>query len=283
MWDLAGKLAGQPVWRLLGPDAPVEPLAYVTVYHGPAPVDSTWARCREALDWILAHGYQAAKVEATPDNAPEDRDVLTLADSARQHVGGSFTLLLDAGYRWRTFAEAATVIRELDRYGFRLLEAPFPPERLADYEALAGESSTPVGAGDILTSVPEYLPLLERGRVSAVQAGAPRTGLSGMRELGIRAHEAGCELIPWGWVATTLSTAANLHHAVVHPNVPLVEYAPPALYPGARIRGHLSGPEPTVVEGRFQVPRSPGLGVEVDSEWLTRFGPSVSVPPRPRR
>jgi L-alanine-DL-glutamate epimerase-like enolase superfamily enzyme len=77
--------------------------------------------------------------------------------------------------------------------------------------------------------------------------------------------------VTYGWSATTFTTAANLHVAQVNDNVPLVEYAPPAFYPDFVLRSDLSGPEPTVVDGVFEVPSAPGLGVNLDDDALARL------------
>jgi L-alanine-DL-glutamate epimerase-like enolase superfamily enzyme len=271
LWDLAGKLAGVPTWTLLGEERNPNPLAYVTLYHGPGDVETTWKATREALDQAVDLGFVAAKVEALSKNAPEQRDILTLVSRAREHVGSDFTLLLDVGYRWPDADTALPVARELDAYGYVALEAPFRPEQVADYQALADGISTPIAAGDMLTAAVEYLPMLDSGAVTIVQGGAARTGLSEMVQLAGLAQERGRQFVPWGWAATAFTTAANVAHAVVHDNVPLVEFAPPELYPDARLPSELAGPQPTLRDGRFCTPTRPGLGVELDAEAFKRY------------
>jgi L-alanine-DL-glutamate epimerase-like enolase superfamily enzyme len=271
LWDLAGKLAGVPTWSLLGEQHNPEPLAYVTLYHGHGDVEQTWKAARDALDQAVGLGFRAAKVEALSNNAPRQRDILTLVSRAREHVGDDFTLLLDVGYRWRDAAEAMPVARELDAYGYFALEAPFHPERVTDYRALSDVIETPIAAGDMLTAAVEYLPLLDSGAVAIVQGGAARTGISEMSYLAGLAAERDCQLVPWGWAATTFTVAANVAHAVAHDNVPLVEFAPVELYPTARLPRELAGPQLALRDGRFQTPTLPGLGVELDPEAFGRF------------
>jgi L-alanine-DL-glutamate epimerase-like enolase superfamily enzyme len=92
--------------------------------------------------------------------------------------------------------------------------------------------------------------------------------------MGVLADEAaarGRALVPWGWVPTTLSVAANLHRAIVHDNVPLIEYRMPDPEHGALLRRALAGPEPVIRDGEFTLPTAPGLGVEVDLELVERL------------
>lgn len=268
LWDLAGKILEVPVWQLLGTRRNAELRPYITVYHGPGRFRETLARTLDAVGRVRAAGFDAAKVETLLDNAPDERDALQLVTEVREHVGGEFTLLLDVGYRWQGFEQAKTFCREIDNLDLALIEAPFPPDRVKDYRRLREEIATPVAGCEILTAAVDYLPLIQGDALDILQAGACRTGISDMDLMAGMLARAGRSLVPWGWCATALTTAANLHLAVVHPNVPQLEYAPPSLYPDGLLRTHLAGPEPRLQDGRFEVPTAPGLGVEIDPDVL---------------
>lgn len=271
LWDLAGKLAGKPAWQLMGARRNAELTPYITAYHGPATFEETLRTSMDVLERAVAAGFRGAKLEALPDTAPEPRDAVTLVARARDYVGPDFTLLLDVGYRWHSFAEVREIVKELDTFGLWALEAPFPPEQLDDHRRLAEAIETPIATGDQLTAASEYIPLLDSGVVSVVQAGAARTGVSEMGLLAEEAASRGRTLVPWGWVPSTLSIAANLHRSIVHANVPLIEYRAPE--PGASgvLRRALAGPEPKIREGQFDRPTAPGLGVEVDLELVEQL------------
>jgi L-alanine-DL-glutamate epimerase-like enolase superfamily enzyme len=271
LWDLAGKLAGKPAWELMGGRRNARLTPYVTVYHGPATFEQTLRTSMDALDRALEAGFRAGKVEALPDTAPDLRDAVTLAERARERVGPDFTLLLDVGYRWESFAQVRDLVKELDVFGLWALEAPFPPEQLDDHRRLADAIATPIATGDQLTAAAEYMPLLDSGVVAVVQAGAARTGVSDMGILAGEAAARGRAFVPWGWVPTTLSVAANLHHAIAHENVPLIEYRRPEVAETGLLRRALAGPEPVIRDGAFEVPTAPGLGVEVDQELVERL------------
>lgn len=270
-WDLAGKLAGKPSFELMGSLQQAAPRAYCTLYHGAGPIGETIARTLAALDEVLGAGFRAAKVEPLPDNAPEPDDIVALVRAVRERVGDDLVLLADVGYRWQSAAEAIPVAARLDEFGLYALEAPFPPHEISEYRRLADAISTPLCTGDMLTSAVEYLPALESDSVRFVQGGAARTGVDEMDWLARRAAAVGRGFVSWGWVATGLTVAANLHVSVLHENIPLVEYAPPAFYPGGLLRNELFGPEPVVVEGIFAVPERPGFGMDVDPEVLGRL------------
>ncbi len=270
-WDLAGKLAGKPTFELMGSGRAVAPSAYCTLYHGAGPVKETIARTLAALDEVLDGGFKAVKVEPLPDNTPEPDDIVALVRAVRERVGRDLVLIADVGYRWRNATEATAIASRLDEFDLYALEAPFPPHEIEEYRRLADAVNTPLCTGDMLTSAVEYLPILDSGTVRFVQGGAARTGMDEMDWLAKRAAGLGRGFVSWGWVATGLTLAANLHVSLLHDNVPFVEYAPPSLYRDGVIRNELFGPEPAIANGVFAVPVGPGLGMEINSEVLARL------------
>lgn len=265
LWDLAGKLIGVPVWKLLGADTPRCVQPYVTIYHGTHDFADTLARSLDAIDWALDNGYRAVKVEALDTTAPEPAHIVELTERARERIGPDRTLLLDVGYRWRSFEEMAGLVDALDACDLFALEAPFQAHLVDEYLKLAGAMRTPIATGDMLTAGLEFLPL--RGVVNYLQCGGCRTGISDMRAM----LRSGLTLIPWGWVPTALTVNANLQVASAHDAVPLIEHAPCDLYPDAVLRRQIAGPEPKLIDGMFQAPSGPGLGVEVDVEAVRRL------------
>ena len=100
LWDLAGKIQGQPVWRLLGGSGDRRPLAYITIYHGPSEYKVTLDRTLRALEQVQQAGYRAAKVEPLTNNTASSDEIVGLISRAREAVGPDFVLLADVGYRW---------------------------------------------------------------------------------------------------------------------------------------------------------------------------------------
>lgn len=271
LWDLAGKIHGVPTLQLLGGSRNSELRPYITLYHGASVFDETVRRMLDTVDRVVDEGYRAVKVEALEDNTADNREAVRLVKQVREHVGDDFTLLLDVGYRWKNFEEARDCARELDGFGLALLETPFPPENVEAYRRLSEHIQTPLAGADILTSYHDYVPLLDSGAVRFLQAGACRTGISDMNRLARIAFERGKRFGPWGWCATTFTASANLHLSAAHDNVPLIEHAPPSIYPEATLRAHLAGPEPPTSNGLFKLPSEPGLGVELNEDALATF------------
>jgi L-alanine-DL-glutamate epimerase-like enolase superfamily enzyme len=268
LWDLAGKLRSVPVWQLLGARRNPALRAYVTVYHGAAPYRETLALTLDAIDQALAEGFTAIKVEALRNNIDDEGQIVDLAEQARNRAGDSVDLLLDVGYRWRSADDAAPIVRELGHVGLFALEAPLPPESIEEQLRLRELATMPIATGDQLTAASEYFPLIAADAVDIVQGGAPRTGIDDMLAVAAASEARGQRFIPWGWVPTGLAVAANLHACIALANVPLIEYAPPSIFPRGPVRSGLFSPEPSVVGGEFALPTAPGLGMDVDPDLL---------------
>ena len=156
--------------------------------------------------------------------------------------------------------EALDCVRRLEEFDLFFLETPFMPELTDEYRRLVEATSIPIAGAEILTSYAEYGPLLEAG-IDIAQAGTCRVGVPEWDLLARRAGALGRRFVPYGYVSTLFSVAANIQVAAANPNVPLVEHAPTAYYPHMLMRDVLAGPEPRIVDGAFELPTAPELGV----------------------
>ena len=96
-------------------------------------------------------------------------------------------------------------------------------------------------------------------------------GITECDRLARRAAELGRRFVPYGYVSTLFSVAANIQVAAANDNVPLVEHAPPGYLPAhdhaRRARTARAGDR----DGAFVLPTAPGLGLELDRDALDRF------------
>lgn len=269
LWDLAGKALGKPVWELLGGrPAPVVP--YLTMYSGPSPLQTTIANTNDLVDRAVAGGFRAAKIEALTDTTENNDEIVELVRAVRAHAGPGFTLALDVGYRWPSAEVAMDCIRRLEEFDLFFLETPFMPELVDEYRKLAEASPISIAAAEILTSYAEFGPLLDAG-IDIAQSGTCRIGITESDLLARKAGELGRRYVPYGYVSTLYSVAANIHVAAANDNVPLVELAPAAFYPHMIMRHELAGPEPVIRDGAFELPAAPGLGLELDEDAVKRY------------
>lgn len=271
LWDIKGKVEGKPIYELLGGASGAPVVAYSSLYSGPLPFEETVAWNRTAITKSRELGFRAVKVEPLDDCTPTNAQIVELAALAREIMGPDADVLVDVGHRWKTSKEALRWLRELERYDPALIETPLWLDDISGYRTVSTRSPIKTAVGELFVTRNEFLEMLDAGAVDIVQPGVVRVGFTEARRVAEDAAVRGREVVPYGWVATTLAVVANLHLAATLRNCPWTEYCHPEVYPHQELRRHLFGPEPKMVDGVFELPSAPGLGVEIDEEALTRY------------
>jgi L-alanine-DL-glutamate epimerase-like enolase superfamily enzyme len=139
------------------------------------------------------------------------------------------------------------------------------------YRAVSTGSSIPVAIGELFVTRNEFTEMMDHGAVDIVQPSVIRVGFTQSLRVAEDALARGRQVVPFGWVATTLGVVANNHLAAALSHCPWTEYCHPELYPQAELRHNLAGPEPQIVDGAFPLPPGPGLGVEIDDDALEHY------------
>jgi D-galactarolactone cycloisomerase len=258
LWDLRGRLLGQPVCRLLGaqPGATFPTVATAVFY--PPEADDPGPRVDDARRHVAA-GLRAVKVKI--GGLSPERD-LAHVEQIRRALPEDVMLCADAnsGYALRTALHVA-----------RGLEA-FPIEDVEGYRALAAATGMWTAGGQDLPSSQAFLPLLEARALHIVQPSVAAVG--GVSEAVAAADQAarfGFRYCPTGW-GTGLLVAASLHARAVTasavtlpaPDLDWIEFD----VSDNPLRDIILR-EPLLPErGVFTVPGGAGLGVEVDTEGI---------------
>ncbi|HET9719426.1 MAG TPA: enolase C-terminal domain-like protein [Solirubrobacteraceae bacterium] len=229
-WDLAGKRAGQPVWRLLGGSQP--PLVRLNATIGaeaPAPAAAQATRARAA-------GFTCVKVKVgTPD------DVARV--SAVREAVPDIEIRLDANGAW-SVGEAVAMLGRLAPLGIELCEEPVHGE--AALAQVAEAVAVPVAADETR--------VLDRRVCASVclKIGASG-GITGVRRDAERARRLGYRVYLASTLDGPLGIAAALHSAaVVRPDLPC----------GLATLGRFDFPDPLMAEeGSMRAPSEPGIGL----------------------
>ena len=253
LWDLAGKAAGLPLYRLLGggPGAAREVEAYASLfrYGDPEAVGRVAAMAAE-------RGYRAVKLHEV--------DVPQVA-AARRAVGPDVALTLDTNCPW-TVPEAVAMAGRLEEYGLAWLEEPvWPPEDHAGLAEVRRGARVPIAAGENAGTVAEVRQLLQAASVDVVQPSVTKIGgVSEMRRAMALAGAFGVAAVPHSpYLGPGLLATLHLIAAAA-PAETLVE----RLFcdPDPGLFGGLTDP----VGGRMRVPDGPGLGADPDPEVVAR-------------
>jgi L-rhamnonate dehydratase len=271
LWDIKGKAENKPVYELLGgaTGAPIRP--YSSLYFGPGRYADTLAINLEKVAASQALGFPAYKIEPLDDCVQTNAEILDMADRVGTMVDGAMEMLVDVGHRWQSAKEALRYLQELERWQPGFIETPMWLDDVAGYRRLADHSPVPIAIGELFVTANEFSEMMDHGGVDIVQPGVARVGFTQAMRIAEAASARSRQVVPYGWVATTIGVVANNHFVAALSNCPWTEYCHPELFPRAELRHNLAGPEPVIVDGQFALPPGPGLGVEVDEAALKHY------------
>jgi L-alanine-DL-glutamate epimerase-like enolase superfamily enzyme len=260
LWDIRGKAAGWPVYRLLGGSAKPIPAYAGGVslgYQPPAALVEEARACAEA-------GYRALKLRLG-DNP---RDDVARVQAVRAALGDGVDILTDANAAYR-LDDARRVMPALDEARAGWLEEPFPPHDHRLYRETRRFGITPLAAGENHYTRFEFHRLLEDGVVTVIQPDVSKTGgLTEGQRIAAMASAWKLKVNPHTSL-TGLNVAACIHLLAAVDNPGYFEADRSRHNP---LRDTLCDWQATVDgEGNVHPPERPGLGVEVDEERLAAF------------
>jgi len=138
LWDIAGKLAGLPIYALLGRVRHGVP-AYLTAGDGPVEM------YMQHIDEGRKQGIRAYK----PHSYKGGKADIPIVTKLREYVGDDYDLMLDPVCSY-TLREAIEVGHVLEELGFVWLEEPFHEQQMTMYQELCAELVIPVMATEML-------------------------------------------------------------------------------------------------------------------------------------
>lgn len=271
LWDLKGKILGQPVYELLGGAFRTQIPAYASVLMPETP-ELVYAEVRKWRD----SGYTAVKLGWGPLGLDLDADVALVA-VAREAAGERMQVMIDLGFypgpSLETGWDASRVLefaRRVERYHPYWLEEFLPPDDLNGFARVAAGTTIRTAAGENCMGRYEFQDLMDRGKVSIVQPDVTRSGgLTECRRIAQMAADRGIPCIPHAW-STGLIKAASMHLIAAIPNAQYLEYA----LPDTPMNRDLFGMGVAVVDGLANVPQGPGLGVELNEGVVHEYAVS---------
>jgi len=248
LWDLFGKLVGQPVVKLLGGQRHER----IPAYASGLPRPRLEARVALAKAFV-EKGFRAVKYAA----AVSYEGVVAEMRALREALGPDVELMVDLHWKY-TAAEAIQLITELAPYRPYFAEAPCQPEDMEGQARVAASVTVPLALGEELRTVFEYRPRFERRCMSIIQPETGHTGLTQFLAICRMAVAFHVKVIPHASIGVGIFQAASLHAAAALPNVPFHEYQHSIFDKNLRFVETAM----TCEAGYFRMPQGPGLGIE---------------------
>jgi len=251
LWDLEARLQGRPLAEVWGACREAVPVGVSVGFH--PDLDGLF---RE-VEGFLAQGYRRVKVKIEPG-----RDVAVVR--ALRERFGSIPLMVDANGAYGP--EDLAVLQELDQYDLMMIEEPLRGGDLYDHAALQGRLKTPLCLDESLRTAADVQRAAELGACRVVNLKPGRLGGPGEAlEVEAICRRAGLDLWIGGMLESGVGRALNLILAAL-PGVTLPgdTSASDRYY----ARDQVTDPARLEPDGTVLVPQGPGLGIDVDREYL---------------
>jgi L-alanine-DL-glutamate epimerase-like enolase superfamily enzyme len=270
LWDIKAKLAGEPLWRLLGAGD-----RFVPGYASGLDAALTDEQLADLYRRFADRGYTAAKLKGGRNVEADLRRFGILTDLLSVN-GAPPALMLDANESWNLKQAVRHVSALEEHVDLTWVEEPLRRWDAAGHARLSAAIKASVATGENLTGLEQYRPLLDAGGADIVQAGAI-WGITHFLRVAVTAHSRDLPVSPVGLTANHTVTAA----AAAVPN-----------HLSAEVQD-LGSPFGLTLDQEFEnggvvLGDRPGVGIEVDEaaiararsegDWQEPSGPHVRSP-----
>jgi galactonate dehydratase len=259
LWDIKGKALGVPVWHLLGGKMRDK----IRIY--------SHAKTPEVARAVQQRGIKMIKCGGVADPVGQ---VAKLRDA----LGDTVDIAIDLhGPPWLTPADAARVARALEPYNLIWIEDPIAPDNLDGYRRIRDAANVPLAAGERMATIFGERELIEQDLIDVIQPDTGRAGgITQMKKIAAMAEAHHIMMAPHSGSLGPVAEYAALHLLAAIPNALILERIDDD-WPG---RAKTIRPHPKQVDGFIAVPDAPGLGCDIDEDFVAA-NPStgnVSIP-----
>jgi L-alanine-DL-glutamate epimerase-like enolase superfamily enzyme len=270
LWDLTGKIAEEPVWRLLGGRSDrVRAYASSGVLREPEALAETAER-------FLEQGFGAMKVRF---HRGDWRDDIAALEAVRTRVGSALELMVDCNQGWRmpwdteapwTLKDAVAVARELEFLEVYWMEEPLHRADRVGMKRLRDAVDLRVAGGEMTRELHEFRDLIVEGCLDVVQPDCALVGgITGLRRVAVMAREFGIAFTPHTW-SNGFGVVANTHLTCGLGEAPFLEFPfdPPQW--SLERRDYLLTEPFDHEDGWLVLDDQPGFGVTLNEDLLAR-------------
>jgi L-lyxonate dehydratase len=265
LWDLLGKAAKQPVFRLLGGRTKQRIPVYASRLYS-TPLEELAAEAKR----YKAEGYKAMKLRfgwGPTDGAEGMRRNVELVRTVRETVGDGIDVMADAYMGW-TLDYAKRMLPVLEPFNLRWLEEPVIPDDLRGYAELKSYGTIPIAGGEHEFTVYGFRELLEAHALDYIQFDTNRVGgISQARKISALAESFSVPVIPHA------GQMHNFHVVMASLNSPMAEFFPLVdVEVGNELFWYIFDGEPKAKDGFIDLDDNvPGLGITINEERLAQF------------
>src|SRR5205814_2787308 len=262
LWDILGKSAKQPVYRLLGGRTKTR----IPVYASRLYSDELNKLAEEARGYKDA-GYKAMKLRfgwGPADGAAGVQRNVELVRTVRETVGSEIDVMADAYMGW-TLDYAKRMLPLLEPFQLRWLEEPVIPDDIHGYAELKSYGRIPIAGGEHEFTQYGFRDLLAARAVDYIQFDTNRVGgITQARKITALAESHSIPVVPHA------GQMHNYHVVMANLNSPIAEYFPVVdVEVGNELFWYIFDGEPKAKDGFIDLDDNiPGLGLTINEKNL---------------
>ncbi len=280
LWDIAGKIAKMPLYRLLGACRDrVEVYASGGFYQEGKGIDGLAAEA----EGYRAHGFKGMKMKVGRNSSTQthlrhlanhaemcevepEEDIARVA-AVRKALGPQAKLMVDVNCAWSP-AMAIEMGRAFEPFGLYWIEEPVATDDIDGSARVAAALATPIAGYETEIGLYGFRELINRGAVDVVQPDlAWSGGFSECRRIAALAQAHHLMVAPHAF-ASAITLVASLHFAASVPNALVLEFDQ---NPNGLRDELLKEPLAIDKDGMMRLPQRPGLGIELDPAAIDRY------------
>ena len=278
MWDITGKVCGVPIHKLLGGPVRERIRVYANGW-GEGGWDS--GIIAERASEVVEQGFTALKFDPIPgpwrtfvDKRVENQTVENVR-AVRQAVGQDVDILVEMHRRLAPM-HAIKIARQIEEYEPFWYEEPVLAENIDALAAAKREIRIPVVTGEELYTKFEFREVFEKQAADIINPDVCNVGgILELKEIGAMAEPYFVAVSPHTYNSTALGLAATIQVSATMPNFLITEY-----FLNLEDFGKDITVDPFEVNnGYIELPKTPGLGIEIDESSLAKY-PYQEFPPR---
>lgn len=265
VWDILGKAAGKPVFKLLGGRLKEKIPLYASKLYA-QPLEALAAEA----EGYRRDGFAAVKMRfgwGAADGAAGMRRNVDLVRTVRTAVGDEVDIMAEAYMGW-TFEYARRMLPLLAPFNLRWLEEPVMPDHINNYAELRRIGGVPIAGGEHEFTLHGFQQLLEAGAVDVVQYDTNRVGgITAARKVNALAAAHGIPVVPHA------GQMHNYHLVMSDINCPLAEFFPVhGVEVGNELFYYLFEGDPAPQNGFLDLDDNiPGLGIKMSAKHAADF------------
>ena len=270
MWDILGKVSGQPVYKLLGGPVRSKIRVYANGWGG-----GGWdsADLADRASQIVESGFTALKFDPIPGpwrtfvSKDVERQAGENVRAVRQAVGSDVDILVEMHRRLAPM-HAVKIARGIEDYEPFWYEEPVLAENIDALASAKQNINIPVVTGEELYTKFEFREIFEKQAADIINPDVCNVGgILELKEIAAMAEPYFVVVSPHNYNSTTLGLAATVNASATMPNFLITEY-----FVNFEELGKDIATTPFEVEnGYINLPESPGLGIDLDEESLAKY------------